>query len=278
MKINGQQIAQSILESLRKEVELLKSQGIIPHLAVILVGENQSSAIYVRQKELKAKLIGAKISVYRLKEDISQAEILSLINQLNADPNVHGIIIQRPLPPHIDDQVITYSTDANKDVDGFRHDSPFSPPVALAVHRILEEIRKKEHSQEPFDAWIKNKKIVLIGKGQTAGRPMMNYFAKLDIPFTVIDSKTKDKENILRNADILISAVGKRGVIRPEFIKKGAILIGVGMHPEKGKMRADYEEKLIAEKASYFTPVPKGVGPVNVAMLLHNLIKAAKRH
>lgn len=278
MKIDGQQIAQSIIESLKKEVALLNRRGVIPHLAVILVGDNKSSSIYVRQKELKTKSIGAKISVYRFKEDISQDEILSLIKQLNADPNVHGIIVQRPLPSHIDDEVITYSTDANKDVDGFRHDSHFSPPVALAVYRILEEIKKKADSQGSFASWIKNKKIVLIGKGKTAGRPIMQYFTKLGIPLTVIDSKTKYKENILRNADILISAVGKKGIIQPEFIKKGAILIGVGMHQEKGKMHADYEEELVAEKASYFTLVPKGVGPVNVAMLLYNLVKAAKQH
>ncbi len=278
MKINGQEIAKSILESLKKEVELLKHQGVTPHLAVILVGNDPASLLYVRQKELKTSSIGARISVYRFQENISQEELLAYISHLNEDPNIHGIIVQRPLPPHIDDNIITYSISAHKDVDWFRHDSDFSPPVALAVHLILEEIRKKEDFHESFDVWIKNKKIVLVGKGKTAGRPIMQYFTKLGIPFTVIDSKTKNKENILKNADIIISAVGRRGVIQPEFIKKGAILIGVGMHQEKGKMHADYEEKLVEEKASYFTPVPKGVGPVNVAMLLYNLVEAAKQH
>lgn len=278
MKIDGRAIAERILDNLSKKVGKLREKGVTPHVAVILLGDNESSKSYVRQKELKTAQIGAVITIHRFLATITQEELLLFIETLNNDPFVHGIIIQRPLPPSIDKDAITNAITKEKDIDGFRKDSPFDPPVALAVWRILRDVHVLADTMSlPFDEWLKKQKIVIVGKGQTAGRPIINFFMKHEIPLTIIDSTTRNREEILTNADIIISAVGKPNVITKDIIKKGVILIGVGMYRGKdGKMHGDYEEEDIKDKASYYTPVPGGVGPVNVAKLLSNLLLASQ--
>jgi len=280
MVIDGKAIAQSILESLKNRVKELKEQGITPHLAVVLIGDDESSKAYVRQKELKINEIGGAITIHRFKDHFTQDELLKLIEELNADPIVHGIIVQRPLPSHIDKNKITDATNKNKDVDGFCDNTPFDAPIALAVWRILKEVYKQIGDQDlTQDEWIKNKNVAIIGKGQTAGMPIINFFKKRELPLSIIDSTTSNRNDILQKADILISAVGKEDVVTSDILKDGVILIGVGMgRGVDGKMHADYAEEEIAEKAVFYTPVPGGVGPVNVAMLLSNLIKATENN
>ena len=168
----------------------------------------------------------------------------------------------------------------DKDVDGFCESTPFDAPVALAVWRILKEVFKQIGDQDILlEDWVKAKKVAIIGKGQTAGMPIITFFKKKGLPLTIIDSKTDNKSEIIQNADIIISAVGKDSVITKEMIKDDVILLGVGMHRgTDGKMQGDYEEGEISSKASFYTPVPGGVGPVNVAMLLSNLLKAAENN
>ncbi|HVZ59031.1 MAG TPA: bifunctional 5,10-methylenetetrahydrofolate dehydrogenase/5,10-methenyltetrahydrofolate cyclohydrolase, partial [Patescibacteria group bacterium] len=251
--------------------------GITPHLAVVLIGDDASSHAYVRQKELKMQQIGGIVTTHRFQSDFTQEKLVTLIEELNKDATVHGIIIQRPLPPHIDKDLISTITAQEKDVDGFKTDSPFAPPVALAVWRILKEIHAQSNTDDQFETWLKNNKIALIGKGVTAGQPIIHFLTKRHIPFTVISSQTDNREDLIRKATIIISAVGKPHVITPEMISPGVILIGVGMFKgDDGKMHADYEEEETEPKASFYTPVPGGVGPVNVAMLLSNVIKAAE--
>ncbi|MEK7605882.1 MAG: bifunctional 5,10-methylenetetrahydrofolate dehydrogenase/5,10-methenyltetrahydrofolate cyclohydrolase [Patescibacteria group bacterium] len=278
MRIDGKAIAQHILDNLTKKVTELRSDGVTPHLAVILVGDDESSKAYVRQKELKVQQIGAAITIHRFKKSFSEDELLTLIDTLNNDEIVHGVIVQRPLPPHIDEDKVTNSTLASKDIDGFRSDSPFDPPIALAVWRILKDVQQQEGEQgRTLSDWLQTKKIVILGKGQTAGHPIIKLFAKEKVPLTVIDSKTEDKDHLLTEADIVISAVGKPGIITSSMIKDGAILIGVGIfRGEDGKMHNDYDDDEVAGRTNYYTPVPGGVGPVNVAMLLTNLVKAAE--
>lgn len=274
MKLDGKVIAQEILDDLKKRVGELEKKGVSPHFAVILIGDDASSTAYVKQKELKSQEIGIKISVFKFNSTLSEEELLTKIHELNNDPSIHGIIIQRPLPLHIDPQKITDATFLGKDVDGFSKDSPFSAPVALAVMKLLEEAK---NGNTPLNTWLASKKIVVIGKGKTAGMPIINEFRRREIPLTIIDSKTEDKDSKLKEADIIITAVGKKDVLTSEKIKEGSIIIGVGMFLDEGKLKGDYSSKDIADKASYYTGVPGGVGPINVAFLLANVIDAAER-
>lgn len=278
MKIDGKEIAQHIFDTLTTQVKELIEDGVTPHLAVVLVGDDESSKAYVRQKELKIGLIGAAISVHRLSQDTTEDELLKLIAQLNHEPTIHGVIIQRPLPPQINGQTITDATDVTKDVDGFSTNSPFDPPIALAVWKILKDIHHRTPSaEERMTDWLRNKKIVILGKGPTAGGPIASYFKKMQIPLSVIDSKTEKREELLSAASIIISAVGKRGVLKNVQLKHDVIVIGVGMFKnDEGKLEGDYLENEVIDAAEFYTSVPGGVGPVNVAMLLSNLVNAAQ--
>lgn len=265
MKIDGKEIAQKIFEELKIKVKKLQKENIIPHLAIILVGNDPASVAYVKRKELKAKEIGAKTTTYNLKSEIRNSELEKLINKLNKDDLVHGIIAQQPLPAHIDIGKITQAIDPEKDVDGFHKNSKFQPPISEAVLEILK----------PY--LTKSKKIVVIGKGETGGKPIAQAIKKIGINPIIIDSKTSNPEDLTKTADILISAVGKSDVIKAEMIKKGAILISIGMHKElDGKLHGDYKEDSIKNIASFYTPTPGGVGPINVAMLLKNLVRSAE--
>jgi methylenetetrahydrofolate dehydrogenase (NADP+)/methenyltetrahydrofolate cyclohydrolase len=286
MVIDGKAIAQHILDKLKVRVEELKQEGITPHLAVILIGDDESSKAYVRQKELKIQEIGAAITTHRFKSNFSEDELLALIEELNDDPIVHGIIIQRPLPSQIDGKKVTDATDTNKDVDGFGKDTPYDAPIALAVWRILREVYSSNevrsshtNSDTNLEEWLESKKIVILGKGQTAGMPIIKFFAKKDQPLTIVDSQTENREELIKAADIVICAVGKEDVVTSIMLKDDAILVGVGMRRgDDGKLQGDYDETEIANKAAFYTPVPGGVGPVNVAMLLSNLVKASENN
>lgn len=280
MVIDGKGIAQGILDSLKARVTELREGGITPHLAVVLVGDDESSKAYVRQKELKIQEIGGAITIHRFKSNFSEGELLDLVDELNDDPIIHGIIIQRPLPPQIDKNKVTNATNRNKDVDGFCDNTPFDAPVALAVWRILKEVYKQGGNLDiTFEEWLKSKRIAIMGKGQTAGMPIITFFKKKYLPLTIIDSKTENRAEMLKSADILISAVGKEHVVTSDMIKDGVILVGVGMgRGMDGKIHGDYVAEDISSKASFYTPVPGGVGPVNVAMLLSNLIKSSENN
>lgn len=275
MKIDGNLIAEKILSGLEKRVTKLKKKNIIPHLAIILIGEDYASKAYVNQKKIKGELIGAKISIHHFNEDVSEEELENFVENLNKDSNVHGIIIQRPLPPQIDEIKARNMILPQKDVDGFLENSKFEEPIAEAVLEILKTVFEQKPTDE-FINWLKAKKIVVVGKGRTGGRPIINLFRKLGVEPLIIDSKTPNPAKIVKSGDILISTVGKHVIFSNE-VKKGAIVIGIGMRKgEDGKLTPDYNQEEISEIASYYTPVPGGVGPVNVAMLLKNLINSLK--
>ena len=302
MKIDGKEIANRIFEQLKAKVNKLEKRKITPHLTIILVGEDPASQAYVNQKKIKGKIIGVKITVKHTSFNIGESALLKTIEQLNNDNNVHGIIVQRPLPKTINSNKISMAIDPKKDVDGFNKESEFQTPIAAAVLQILKEIYSSSEvddstesrssrfvplsgtlsnnkNKPTFLGWLKSKYIVVIGKGETGGRPIIQLFKQIEIEPTVIDSKTKSPETITKKADIIISAVGKPNVIKPEIIKKGVILISVGLHKgEDGKLYGDYEEEKIKNIASFYTPTPGGAGPVNVAMLLKNLIDATENY
>lgn len=288
MRIDGKEIAEQILKNLKERTEKLKKKGILPHLVIILVGEDPASKAYVRQKEIKTQEISAKVTTYTLPGKTSQKELLSLVDKQNKDSTVHGLIVQIPLPSHINEDLVSEGVDPQKDIDSFNSNSQFKMPLAQAVLKILEEIHTrillvtldKEYpcQKESFEKWLKSKNFVVVGKGKTGGKPTIEMLENLGIKPEIIDSKTKDPDAITKNADIIISAVGRPNIITSQMVKRGVILISVGLHKgEDGKLHGDYEEEDIKNKALFYTPTPKGVGPVNVAMLLENLITGAEK-
>jgi len=271
MKIDGKQISAELIEDLQKRVKNLRERKTIPHLYIITFGKNPQTESYLKQKMLKGEFIGAKITIKRFNKNVDQSQILKLIENLNNDKNVHGIIVQRPLPKQIDGEKVSFAVMSNKDVDGFHPHSVFHSPVGLSVIKLIETTI----NNNDIHSLLKSKKIVLIGKGITAGKPIINLFHKLGVQPLIIDTKTRGKQKILKSADIIISSVGKK-IIGKNDIKKGAILIGVGVHVVDGKLKGDYIEGEIENKASFYSPTPGGVGPVNVSMLMKNLVEAAE--
>src|SRR3989344_5861068 len=310
MKVDGKHIAQEILEGLKKRVRKLKKKGLTPHLHIITLTTDEASQAYVGQKRKKGGEIGAKITVENLSSKTKTEELLKKIEKLNNDKIVHGIIVQRPLPKSIDEAKISNSINPKKDVDGFHPKSKFSPPVGKAVIRILEEVYEiksqiqnskfqiNSKTQNPnyqnilnfgnsnldiisdldirysdLNSWLKAQRICVIGRGVTAGRPIIKTLVKIGVQPLTVASQTQNRAEILKNSDVIISTVGKPNIIVKSDIKKGVILIGVGMfRGEDGKFHSDYEEADIKNIASFYTPTPGGVGPINVAMLLSNLI------
>lgn len=294
MKIDGRLIAQGLKEKLKIKVSSLKKEGIFPHLAVIILGEDPSSLAYIRQKILTAEDIGVKISVINLPPD-NVKRLKEKVQQLNNDKSVHGIIIQKPVPLDLPREELNQLVTPAKDVDGFHPQSPFLPPISLAILKILEYVyqidaKNKENSHN-FQNWLKKKKILIIGRGETGGKPIADTLFKNNIKFSVAHSKIIDLKALCLKSDVIISCVGKSKnilrqqngvakyvpVVRRDMVTNKTILIGVGMHTEvDNKIRTDYNLEDISEKTGYYTPVPGGVGPVNVACLFENLIKAVR--
>lgn len=276
MKIDGRTISSNLQSKLKVRVKNLNKKGINPTMAIILVGQNAASDIYVRQKSLKAKEIGANVIVFKTDQNVTNEYIEKTIRKLDKDPNIHGIIIQRPAPKNIDADYLNELISEVKEIDGFGSKSIYPVPVAQAAWKMIEEVFNSQKLKINFLDWLKSKKIVVIGKGITAGRPIINHFKEKKIPVIVVDSKTKNRDKILKSADIIISAVGKT-ILSSKQIKKGVILIGVGLYSdEDGKLRGDYDDSEVENTASYYSPTPGGVGPVNVSCLLENLIKSAE--
>ncbi len=276
MKIDGRAITSEILLKLSKRVSKLKKKGITPTMAIILMGDNQASKIYVRQKGIKAEEIGAKVEVFPTSSQTTNKELAKLVKKLDKNPKIHGVIIQRPAGPDIDANALTELISPIKEVDGFGSHSKYPVPVAEASLLLIKNAFEQINTKGSFSKWLKKQKIAVIGKGETAGRPIIDLLIKQGLKPHVIDSKTPDKEKLLKEVDIIITAVGKT-ILNSKQIKKGVILIGVGLYSDaNGKLRGDYDNSDVENIASYYSPTPGGVGPVNVACLLDNLVKAAE--
>ncbi len=278
MKVDGRAIADHILDTLRTKVTELKKQGITPTLAVVLVGDDMGSLSYIKQKQKAAESIGAKVIFEQLPTTTSAEALASTIAHYNNDATVHGLIVQRPVPLPQVDQILE-KVSAVKDVDGFVAHSPFQVPVARGVVTILtyvhSQLQGKKLIKENFLPWLKSQTIAVVGRGETAGRPIARTLADYECTLFVIHSQTPDPHNILKNASIVISCAGKSRVITKSTIQSGVILVAVGLlRGTDGKLHGDYEEDEIKDIASFYTPTPGGVGPVNVAALMQNLIDA----
>ncbi len=279
MKIDGKAIAEKILQDLARQVTELKEKGITPTLGVILVGDDPASLSYIKQKQKTAEAIGAKVIVNQIATTTTTEELKKIIDILNADPTIHGIIVQRPLPKessvHRD---VLNEISPKKDVDGFVPNSPYGVPVAKAVLTILREVFAQELKNvqaQTFEDWLKNQCVAVIGRGETAGKPIADALGEHGCTLSVVHSKTEHPEQIIKTLNIVVSCVGKERVVTKEMIAPGTILISVGIWRDTfGKLHGDYEEEEIQDVASYYTPTPGGVGPVNVACLMQNLIKA----
>lgn len=280
MLLDGRTVANFILEDLADRVHILVgTEGFAPHMAVVRVGDNPETTSYILQKEKKAKEIGALVSVYNHPENITQEKLQATIDFLKNDPSVHGIILQLPIPKNLNEQALIASIPPEKDIDGFTPNSPFIVPIASAIMKLLEipMIKETIKTGDSFNDWLKSKQIVVMGKGTTGGLPIIVELRKRGAAPLIIDSQTKNPEDLTKKADIIITAVGKRGVLTKNMIKKDVILLNVGMtRGDDEKFYGDYSEEDVKDIAGWYTPTPGGVGPVNVACLMENLVVAAE--
>ena len=275
--IDGKQIAAEMRNEVAVRVDRLKSRGVMPGLAVVIVGEDPASQVYVRNKALASSGVGMHSEVHALSADTSQAQLLSFIRTLNANPAVHGILVQLPLPRHIDSHAVVSAIDPAKDVDGFHHDNvaalvlgepAFYPCTPWGVMKMLEHEAVK----------VEGMHAVVVGRSAIVGKPMALMLLNASATVTICHSKTPDLGAITRQGDLLVAAVGKPRMIRQEMVKPGAIVIDVGINrlPD-GKLAGDVDFEGVSQVASRITPVPGGVGPMTIAMLLANTVKSAEQ-
>jgi len=277
MKIlDGKAVSLKVKESVKVRAEELKKFGVEPTLAVILVGEDKASQTYVRAKEKACNEYGIKSVAHRLSENTTQAELLALINVLNLDDSIHGILVQLPLPKHIDTNTILATIDPAKDVDGFHAVNVgklvsgldgFVPCTPLGVMEILKE----------YGINVAGLNAVVIGRSNIVGKPMANLLLNASATVTVTHSKTKNLKEICKNADLIVAAIGKPFFLKADMVKDGAVVVDVGINRlDDGRLVGDVDFDEVAPKCSYITPVPGGVGPMTIAMLLNNTILAAQ--
>jgi len=277
MKIlDGKAVSLKVKESVKVRADELKKFGVEPTLAVVLVGEDKASQTYVRAKEKACNEYGIKSVAHRLSENTTQNELLALINVLNLDDSIHGILVQLPLPKHIDTNVVLAAIDPRKDVDGFHAVNVgklvsglegFVPCTPLGVMEILKE----------YGIDVAGLNAVVIGRSNIVGKPMANLLLNASATVTVTHSKTKNLKEICKNADLIVAAIGKPFFLKADMVKDGAVVVDVGINRlDDGRLVGDVDFEEVAPKCSYITPVPGGVGPMTIAMLLNNTILAAQ--
>ena len=277
MKIlDGKAVSLKVKESVKVRADELKKFGVEPTLAVVLVGEDKASQTYVRAKEKACNEYGIKSVAHRLSENTTQNELLALINVLNLDDSIHGILVQLPLPKHIDTNVVLAAIDPRKDVDGFHAVNVgklvsgldgFVPCTPLGVMEILKE----------YGINVAGLNAVVIGRSNIVGKPMANLLINASATVTVTHSKTKNLKEICKSADLIVAAIGKPFFLKADMVKDGAVVVDVGINRlDDGRLVGDVDFDEVAPKCSYITPVPGGVGPMTIAMLLNNTILAAQ--
>lgn len=274
--IDGKMIATQIKDELKKEVKMLQAQGVFPGLAVVLVGNNSASQVYVRNKKTACEYVGIKSFSYELPEETSEQELLELIDTLNHDHAVNGILVQLPLPKHLDENKVILAIDPKKDVDGFHPQNLGALCVGLpgfisCTPAGVIELIKRSHVE------IAGKHCVVVGRSNIVGKPVSLLLLREHGTVTICHSKTKNLTENLKQADIVIAAVGIPKMIQGNQLKEGAVVIDVGINrDETGKLCGDVDFTSCEAVASHITPVPGGVGPMTIAMLMHNCVLAAK--
>jgi len=276
--IDGKALALSIREQIGKDVAQLADQTHVrPGLAAILVGDDPASAMYVKNKKAACGKAGLYVDENKLPASTTESELLALIEKMNADPKIHGILVQLPLPKHIDSKVILEAVSPEKDVDGFHpynvgrlvgSDPVFIPCTPKGVMRMIESIGQT----------IEGKRAVVIGRSNIVGKPVALLLMHANATVTVCHSRTKDLPAVCREADIVVAAIGRAHFVTRDMIREGAIVIDVGINRlEDGRLVGDVDFESVKEQAGWITPVPGGVGPMTIAMLLQNTLESAKR-
>ncbi len=285
-QINGKEIAESVRESLRKEIDLLSARGYQPGLAVVLVGEDPASQVYVASKVRACAELGLRSQKWVLPAETTQGELISLIHQLNADPAVHGILVQSPPPPHINERAVVLAIDPRKDVDGFHPEnvaklvledpSGFVPCTPLGCMELLRTAGIETAGAH----------AVVVGRSMIVGKPMAHLLMskRANATVTIAHSRTRNLAALCRTADIIVAAVGRPEMLTADFVKKGAVVIDVGINriadssrPRGYRIVGDVDYASVAPNCRAITPVPGGVGPMTIAMLMANTVKACRQ-
>lgn len=274
--IDGKQISLDIKNELKEKVAKYKEQGIEITLAVVKVGNDPASAVYVRNKEKACEYVGINSKTLALPEETTEEELLNVVKKLNEDKNVNGILVQLPLPKHIDEGKVLLTIDSTKDVDGFHPvnvgkmvigEDTFLPCTPAG---IIEMIKRT-------DIDIEGKECVVIGRSNIVGKPMAMLMLKENATVTIAHSRTKDLKEVTKRADIIVAAIGKAKFVTADYVKEGAVVIDVGMdRDENGKLCGDVDFESVSKVASAITPVPGGVGPMTVTMLLVNCLRSVE--
>lgn len=272
--IDGKRISQEIKDELKEKVAELKKQGINKCLAVIQVGDDPASSVYVRNKKKGCEYIGIESKSFELPEETTQEELIELVEKLNKDKDVNGILVQLPLPGHIDEDSVIKAISPEKDVDGFHPQSVGALCigqkgfVSCTPAGIIQLLKRSGIE-------IAGKECVIVGRSNIVGKPMALLMFRESATVTVCHSKTKNLKEVCSRADILIVAIGKSEFITSEYVKEGAVVIDVGINRgEDNKLRGDVNYEDVFDKCSFITPVPGGVGPMTIAMLLNNCLEA----
>lgn len=274
--IDGRAVAKAFKEEIAQRTQAMIAQGVTPHLAVVLVGEDPASQVYVRNKENGCIKVGIRSTVIRLEESCTQPKLEETVKRLNADESVHGILVQLPLPRHLDEASVLRLIDPDKDVDGFHamnsgrlmNGQPgFVPCTPLGVMKLLEA-----YGIDPA-----GKRAVVIGRSNIVGKPMAMLLLAANATVTICHSRTQNLADITRQADILVAAVGRANFVTADMVKPGAAVIDVGINRVDGKLVGDVDFDAVSEVAGYITPVPGGVGQMTIAMLLANTLDAAAK-
>ena len=273
--LDGKHVAQLTRDRLKSKVQEIKKKGVFPKLAVIMVGEDGASKIYVRNKSKACEELGIEFEEFLLDNTTTQEQLLKLINDLNNRKEVHGILLQSPIPGHLDINEAFRTIAPEKDVDGFNPinvgklvlgQETFISCTPFGIIKLLEE----------YNIDIEGKNAVVIGRSNIVGKPMLQCLLNKNATVTICHSKTKNLPEITKNADILVCALGKAKFVKKDMVKQGAIVIDVGINRnEEGKVCGDVDFEEVSKVASYITPVPGGVGPMTIAMLMNNIVKAA---
>lgn len=274
-KIDGRLVADHLQEELKERVEALQAKGVNPTLAVILVGDDPASKVYVGGKERTAKKIGMGSLRYDMPATSTQEEVLNMVDKLNKDPDVHGILVQLPLPDGLDEKEVLEAIDKDKDVDCFHpynlgklfqgDESGFLPCTPHGVIKLLEH----------YEIDVEGKDVVIVGRSNIVGKPMFSLLLNRSATVQVVHSRTKDLAEKTKKADILVAAVGIAGFITKDMVKPGAVIVDVGINSIDGKLYGDVDKE-VEEVASYMTPVPGGVGPMTITMLMDNTLRACE--
>ncbi|NEF41627.1 bifunctional methylenetetrahydrofolate dehydrogenase/methenyltetrahydrofolate cyclohydrolase FolD [Staphylococcus aureus] len=274
--LDGKQIAKDYRQGLEDQVEALKEKGFTPKLSVILVGNDGASQSYVRSKKKAAEKIGMISEIVHLEETVTEEEVLNELNRLNNDDSVSGILVQVPLPKQVSEQKILEAINPEKDVDGFHpinigklyiDEQTFVPCTPLGIMEILKHA----------DIDLEGKNAVVIGRSHIVGQPVSKLLLQKNASVTILHSRSKDMASYLKDADVIVSAVGKPGLVTKDVVKEGAVIIDVGNTPdENGKLKGDVDYDAVKEIAGAITPVPGGVGPLTITMVLNNTLLAEK--